>query len=70
MSTSTDRLNSRNIQALNENDKTMNGKLSEIEMKVRTLEATVAYLKADLANTKQLVGHSLGRGMGSTVQQD
>lgn len=41
---------------------------SELNEKVVTLQGEVANLKADLANTKQLTGHILGRGMGSTVR--
>lgn len=62
-----DKLNARNINALNENDKTMNVKISALLERLARLEAEVARLTADQANTKQLIGHTLGRGMGSTT---
>ena len=61
-----DKINARNINALNENDKTMYAKISDMEARMRILETAVANLTADVANTKQLIGHTLGRGMGST----
>jgi len=63
-----DKLNARNINALNENDKTMNAKISALIERLTILEANVARLTADVANTKQLIGHTLGRGMGSTTE--
>ena len=61
-----DKLNARNINALNENDKTLNAKLSEALLRLNALEGKYAALHAEVANTKQMIGHTLGRGMGST----
>lgn len=39
----------------------------KLQEKVHRLENAVVILNADLTNTKQLVAHTMGRGMGSTV---
>lgn len=62
-----EKTNARNINTLNENDKRIYLKVSEMEQRLKILEATVAQVSADIANTKQLIGHTLGRGMGSTT---
>jgi hypothetical protein len=62
-----EKTNARNISSLNENDKMMYARIMEMDARIKVLEATVAHLAADVANTKQLIGHTLGRGMGSTT---
>ena len=39
----------------------------ELQNRVSQLEGNLAALAADIGNTKQLMGHLNGRGMGSTV---
>ena len=41
--------------------------IRELQETVRFLEGNVARLQADILNTKQLMAHLHGRGMGSTV---
>ena len=48
---------------LNEQAKVIRDQAERLTM----LEGTVATLRADILNTKQLVAHVSGRGMGSTV---
>lgn len=62
-----EKINARNINSLNENDKMLYARISEMDARLKVLEAAVAQLNADVANTKQLIGHTLGRGMGSTT---
>lgn len=58
----------KNIGALHENSKRQQKSIVELQEKVRRLEAAVVALQGDVHNTKQLVGHTLGRGMGSTTE--
>jgi peptidoglycan hydrolase CwlO-like protein len=58
----------KNITALHTNSKMQQDKLVSLEEKVRRIEAAVAALQGDIANTKQLIGHVAGRGMGSTTE--
>lgn len=39
----------------------------ELQDRISHLEGNLVALAADIANTKQLMGHLHGRGMGSTV---
>lgn len=41
--------------------------IRELQQQVQFLEGNVARLQADILNTKQLMAHLHGRGMGSTV---
>lgn len=62
---STQEKNNRIIQdAINQLAKQSN----EMRQRVQMLENEIVILKAEIANTKQMTGHILGRGMGSTVQ--
>ena len=38
-----------------------------LQERISHLEGNLAETKADIVNTKQLIGHISGRGMGSTV---
>ena len=64
---SIEKANEINIKVLVQSMNTLNKDNRELKIKVQTLEGTVAALAADIANTKQLIGHVMGRGMGSTV---
>ena len=59
----------KNINALHQNSKTLAARVEELEKKIKFLENTIITVSGDLANTKQLIGHLNGRGMGSTVHQ-
>lgn len=39
----------------------------DLQDRISLLEGNIANLAADIANTKQLLGHLHGRGTGSTV---
>jgi len=58
----------KNIGALHTNSKNQQEKLVELQAKVVRIEAAIAAIQGDLANTKQLIGHVAGRGMGSTTE--
>lgn len=58
----------KNIVAIHENSKTHQQRIMVLEEKVTRLENNLAVLQADIANTKQLIGHVMGRGMGSTAE--
>ncbi len=58
----------KNVNALHTNSKMQQDKLVALEAKVTRIEAAIAALQSDIANTKQLIGHVAGRGMGSTVE--
>lgn len=60
-------LNARNIQALNENIKTQQVKITTLVETVQKLSSTVAILQAEMATTKQLAAY--GRSTGSTVHK-
>ena len=64
---SVEKANEINIKVLVQSMNTLNTDNKELKMKVQVLEAGVAALTADIANTKQLMGHLMGRGMGSTA---
>lgn len=57
----------KNIQALHENQKMMNPRITELETKMQVMENNMALLHAEIMNLKQLVGFVQGRGTGSTV---
>lgn len=59
----------KNITALHENSKSLATRVALLEEKIKFLENTIAMVNADLVNTKQLIGHLNGRGMGSTVHE-
>ena len=44
----------------------LNMRQKELETTIHELKQTLAVALAEIQNTKQLVGHVLGRGMGST----
>ena len=58
----------KNINAVHENTKMQQARIIALESKVTRLENNLASLQADVANTKQLIGHVMGRGMGSTTE--
>lgn len=39
----------------------------ELQQRISSLEGNLAAVRADVSNSKQLMGHLAGRGMGSTV---
>jgi hypothetical protein len=59
----------KNITALHENSKSLATRVALLEEKLKFIENTIAMVNADLVNTKQLIGHLNGRGMGSTVHE-
>lgn len=65
---SIEKANEINIKVLVQAMDTQAKESRELKLKVQTLEGNVAALIADIANTKQLIGHVLGRGMGSTAE--
>ena len=60
-------VNKRNIDTivaeLNENRKT----ISELRTALGTANGNIAMLHSEITNTKQLIAHTMGRGMGSSV---
>lgn len=58
----------KNIAAVHQNIKMQQERIIQLEQKVTRLENNLAVLQGDVANTKQLIGHVLGRGMGSTTE--
>lgn len=58
----------KNINAVHENTKMQQARIITLESKVARLENNLVALQADVANTKQLIGHVMGRGMGSTTE--
>lgn len=58
----------KNIAAVHQNTKMQQERIVELEKKVARLENNLAVLQGDVANTKQLIGHVLGRGMGPTTE--
>jgi len=65
---SNENINSRNIEALHEALKDQRQQISTMQEHIKRLENSVAYLTADLTTTKQLIGHTQGRGMGPTAR--
>ena len=59
----------KNITALHENSKSLATRVALLEEKLQFIENTIAMVNSDLVNTKQLIGHLNGRGMGSTVHE-
>ena len=64
---SVEKANEINIKVLVQAMNTQAKENRELKAKVQVLEGSVAALAADIANTKQLMGHLMGRGMGSTA---
>ena len=64
---SVERANEINIKVLVQAMDRQAKESRELVQRVQLLEANNAILTADIANTKQLIGHVLGRGMGSTA---
>jgi hypothetical protein len=60
----------RNFAALRENDTRLNKKIEVLMGIVSTMQTEIAILKDELVNTKQLMGHLMGRGTGSTTPED
>jgi uncharacterized coiled-coil protein SlyX len=60
-------INARNIDALHQALKEQKREIAELKEQLARLGNTVAFLQADVSNTKQLVAHVTGRGMGATV---
>ena len=63
-----DRATEKNITALADGYNKLYREHEELKEKVKRLEGQVAFLTADIANTKQLAAHISGRGMGATVK--
>jgi hypothetical protein len=61
-----DRATDKNIIALADGYNRLYKEHEDLKEKVKRLEANVAFLTADIANTKQMTAHIAGRGMGST----
>jgi cystathionine beta-lyase/cystathionine gamma-synthase len=57
----------KNIQALLSNETLLMKRVNDLELRMTTQENNAAIIKAELINSKQLVAHLSGRGMGSTV---
>ena len=64
---SVEKANEINIKVLVQAMNTQAKENRELKAKVQVLEGTVAQLAADIQNTKQMIGHVMGRGMGSTA---
>lgn len=60
----------KNIDALHKNSQTLAARVEALDKKIQYLENTILTVSGDLANTKQLIGHLNGRGMGSTVHSE
>lgn len=63
-------LNKRNFAALEQGLNKLARDNSELNQRMIIMENNISTLHSELANQKQLVGHVMGRGMGSTVTED
>lgn len=63
-------VNERNILVLNENDKKVAGMVTALNDRVDKMERTLAVMAAEITNTKQMIAHVSGRGMGPTVREE
>lgn len=63
-------VNKRNFAALEQGMNKLARDNSTLNQRMTVLENNLSILHSELANQKQLVGHVLGRGMGSTVKEE
>lgn len=61
-------VNKRNIDGLLIMVQELQAKVKELEISLQATRNNLAMTQADLANTKQLTAHVMGRGMGSTTE--
>lgn len=62
-----ERVNKMNIDTLVQDRNSERALMKEILERLTKTENNIAILHAELANSKQLTAHLLGRGMGSTA---
>lgn len=60
--------NTKNIQALVQTIRVLEARVDSLEEANHRLVAALQNLQADVANSKQLVAHVMGRGMGATTE--
>ena len=63
-----DNVTQKNFSIINNVMKDHDKVINQLIERISTLEGNVARLQADIMNTKQLIGHISGRGMGPTVR--
>ena len=60
-------VNLKNITALVAQNQMQQEEINALRVRLNLMENNLQTLRAELQNTKQLMGHLSGRGMGSTA---